>query len=189
MCEASSPSRFLLTKTLILRNYTDGLKYTERQGITPIMQSWLKLGPLTSVLRERARRRCVQHRSPQRISEHLHDEDQTAQADFWISCEKEAFHSPRRSWTVTIALDGVVHKEPPRVESSPPPNEDGSVLFVYWQTHWVHSTAHLLCCVTAYSCSVLQAALRIGPRHLETTVSGVERGRDRGREEEKKNGR
>lgn len=38
LCEAS-PSSFLLTKTLIHRNYTDGLKYTARQGITPIMQS------------------------------------------------------------------------------------------------------------------------------------------------------
>lgn len=35
----ASPSPFLLTKTLIHRNYTDGLKYTARQGIIPIMQS------------------------------------------------------------------------------------------------------------------------------------------------------
>lgn len=41
----TSPSLLPLTKTLILHNYTDGLKYTARQGITPIMQSWLKPGP------------------------------------------------------------------------------------------------------------------------------------------------
>lgn len=43
--QETSPSLLPLTKTLILHNYTDRLKYTARQGITPIMQSWLKPGP------------------------------------------------------------------------------------------------------------------------------------------------
>lgn len=47
-----SPSPFLLTKALIHCNYTDGLKYIARQGITPIMQSWLKLGPHARLLEE-----------------------------------------------------------------------------------------------------------------------------------------
>ncbi len=65
LCE-TSPSPFLLTKTLIHRNYTDGLKYTARQGITPIMQSWLKLGPHARVPQEHGRSWDVHQGSTER---------------------------------------------------------------------------------------------------------------------------
>lgn len=65
-CE-TSPSPFLLTKTLIHRNYTDGLKYTARQGITPIMQSWLKLGPHARVLQEHGRSQDVHQGSSEHV--------------------------------------------------------------------------------------------------------------------------
>lgn len=66
LCE-TSPFPFLLTKTLIHRNYTDRLKYTARQGITPIMQSWLKLGPHARVLQEHGRSQDVHQRSTEHI--------------------------------------------------------------------------------------------------------------------------
>lgn len=66
LCE-TSPSPILLTKTLIYGNYTDGLKYTARQGITPIMQSWLKLGPHARVLQEHGRSQDVHQGSTEHI--------------------------------------------------------------------------------------------------------------------------
>lgn len=174
LCE-TSPSPFLLTKTLIHRNYTDGLKYTARQGITPIMQSWLKLGPHARVLQEHGRSQDVHHGSTEHIRPVNNHRITRTQ-------EKGVFLSLQPRWKVTIysVMVWCIRKSfCSHVEISPPPNEDGSMLFIYWQPHTVYSTAHLLCCVMQLQ-HLRTAVVGISPWHLETMVSGGERGRHKG---------
>lgn len=103
----TSASPFLLTKTVIHCNYTDGLKYTERWGITLIMQSWLKLGPHARVLHEHGRSQDVQQRTEHIRCDHLNAEDQFVN-NFCDSLSMFLFLW--LNWKV-IEFDGLVHRD------------------------------------------------------------------------------
>lgn len=165
LCEAS-PSSFLLTKTLIHRNYTDGLKYTARQGITPIMQSWLKLGPHARVLQEHGRSQDVHHWNIEHIIPVNICSKRTKTLNiisvalvrqmcfvFFLYTTKLNINS-LMVWRMDTNISGLEWRQNSYKEVSLLSNEDGSMLFIYCQLHTLCSTAHLLHCVIAYSYSI-----------------------------------